>query len=84
MNTKQAVELASVRRLLASGEARRRREAAGLSLSEAASVCNYSVATLSRWETNQRRPGRSGAMAYARLLAKLEEAHEEAHHGAHA
>jgi DNA-binding transcriptional regulator YiaG len=73
MNSKEAVELTEVRRLLSSGEARRTRTASGLSLSEVAGVVGVSTAAISRWETGDRRPTGRAALAYGRLLARLEE-----------
>jgi DNA-binding transcriptional regulator YiaG len=71
MNTTQALELTEARRLLQTGEARRIREAAGLSLQEVGEVVGTSSAALSRWETGQRRPTGRAALRYARLLARL-------------
>lgn len=71
MNTTQALELTEARRLLQTGEARRIREAAGLSLQEVGEVVGTSSAALSRWETGQRRPTGRAALRYARLLGRL-------------
>jgi len=72
VNSKCVVELAAARRLAACGEAHRIREAAGLSLAEVAGAVGISIAALSRWETGHRRPSGAPAVAWARLLAKLE------------
>ena len=74
MNSDQALQIAKVRRLLASGDARRARTATGLSLTEVASVLGVSPAAVSRWETGPRRPTGRAALAYGRLLAELAEA----------
>lgn len=72
MNSNEVVELAEVRRLLSSGEARRIRVASGLSLSEVAGVLKVSTGAISRWENAKRRPGGRAALAYGHLLAELE------------
>lgn len=62
-----------MRRLAASGEARRIRLTAGLSLSEMAAAANgVSVATVYRWETGERSPRGDAAIAYGRTLARLQ------------
>lgn len=66
------VRLADVRRLAASGEAKRRREVADLSLSEVAQECEVDIATVWRWENGQRRPRGLPAMRYGRLLDRLQ------------
>jgi transcriptional regulator with XRE-family HTH domain len=63
--------LASVRALAKSGEARRRREAAGFSLSEIGAVCRVDQSTIWRWETGRRKPRGDAALRYARVLERL-------------
>jgi transcriptional regulator with XRE-family HTH domain len=65
------VRLAEVRQLAASGEAKRLREAADLSLSEVAQECEADIATVWRWEKGLRRPRGMPAMRYGRLLERL-------------
>ncbi len=74
MNSKEAVELSEVRQLLHSGEARRIRLASKLSLAEVGGVVGVSTATVSRWETGQRRPSGRLALVYWRLLTRLDQA----------
>ena len=67
-------ELAAVARTragLRSGDARRAREAAGVSAAEVARVIRVSRATVSDWETGRRVPTDGHALAYGRLLAVL-------------
>jgi DNA-binding transcriptional regulator YiaG len=70
---RQALDLAEVRRLARSGEARRIRVDSGLSESEIAAAVGVSTAAISRWETALRRPTGRAALAYRRLLVKLME-----------
>lgn len=76
MKANEAVAIARVRRMFASGEARRRREAAGLRQAETGSTAGVTAATVSRWESGQRVPGSEHALTYASLLDLLE-ANEE-------
>jgi transcriptional regulator with XRE-family HTH domain len=72
MNMREILQLAEVRRLARTGEARRVRQAAGLTETEVAAVVGVSMPTISRWESGQRRPrGGAPALAYAELLAEL-------------
>ena len=60
------------RRLAASGEGRRLRESAGLSLAEAAREIGVTASGLGRYERGERSPRPEIAADYARLLAQLE------------
>ena len=66
------VELARVRRLTRTGEARRIRLRYGLSLTEIANAVGVSPGAISRWEHGQRRPTGDHALVYADLLDQLE------------
>ncbi len=68
MNTEELERLATVRRLVATGEARRRRVAASLSLGEVAGACGVDSSTVSRWETGVRRPRGTAALRYGHVL----------------
>jgi transcriptional regulator with XRE-family HTH domain len=71
-------QLVWLRRLVVSGEARRIRIAAGISLSEAADAAGISVSTLWRWEAapgaRHRIPHGAPAVRYAAVLRALAEA----------
>lgn len=56
----------------ASGEARKIREDARLTLDDMASGCGVTRGAVWLWETGQRAPGRDKALAYARLLRSLQ------------
>jgi transcriptional regulator with XRE-family HTH domain len=73
MDIDDAVRLAVVRQALASGEARRRRQAAGLSLADVAGVIHVERATVGLWETGARVPRPAVALRYAELLHRLEQ-----------
>ncbi|MFJ6235081.1 helix-turn-helix domain-containing protein [Streptomyces griseus] len=60
-----------VRATVASGEARRLRVAAHLSISEMAKGCNVDQSTVWRWEKGLRTPRGSGALRYGALLDSL-------------
>lgn len=68
----QILRLAQVRAALSSGEARRLRTEARLSLAEVAEACGADQSTVWRWERGERRI-RNGelALAYANLLDDL-------------
>jgi transcriptional regulator with XRE-family HTH domain len=72
VTSKQVLELAEARRLARSGDARRIRQASGLSLSEVGAAVGVTPAAVSKWECGQRRPFGRPAIAYARLLRELE------------
>ncbi len=63
--------LASARTLAATGEGRRCRIAAGLSLREVASAIGASPTTVWRWEMAERSPRGSSAVAWASLVRAL-------------
>lgn len=63
--------LATARRQLEDGTARRIREAARLRRSEVAAAANVSVPALQRWETGAQSPRGEPALRYARVLAQL-------------
>lgn len=69
-----SAQLATVTRTrveLASGLARKRREAAGVGLGELADAIEVSHQAVSAWERGLRRPGAASALAYGLTLAKL-------------
>jgi len=66
------LRLVDVREAAQTGEARRLRLAAGLSLGEVASEVGVGVPTVWRWENGQRRPRGTAAVRYAKLLEALE------------
>lgn len=72
MSTRQLMRIAEVRRRLKSGEARELRMAARMTLSEAAKVAGISTASAWRYENGERSPRAAQALAYARLLERLE------------
>ena len=69
MTVTELERLAQVRAMILTGEARGRREAAGLSLSEVASACGVDTSTVWRWERGLRVPRGESAQLYARALA---------------
>lgn len=69
--------LSRVRSLAETGEARRRRVEARLSVTEAARTLDVAPATLSRWEHGQRRPRGALALRYAQFLNELSELGDE-------
>lgn len=73
MTPNQALTVARIRRMLASGEARRQREAAGISQTETSEVVGVTAATVCRWESGERVPSAAHALAYAGLLDLLRE-----------
>jgi transcriptional regulator with XRE-family HTH domain len=66
--------LVEVRSLCASGEARRLREAAGLSLADIAVDARTTPTNVSRWERGERIPRGEAARRYARTLRKINDA----------
>lgn len=72
LTIRETLDLVEMRRLVASGEARARRQRAGLSLAEVAGTIGVTPAAVSRWENDRRRPTRhASALAYADLLKQL-------------
>lgn len=67
----QLLRLARLRTLITSGEAKRIREAADVSIGEAARASGLSESTVWRWEQGHRRPRGESALAYADLLETL-------------
>jgi DNA-binding transcriptional regulator YiaG len=67
-----AVKIAVARRLAKSGEGRRIRIHAGLSIGEVAEVCHVSHVSVGRWERGIRRPTGSAAIRYAELMTALD------------
>jgi len=70
-------ELIDARRQAQSGEGRRLREAAQLSLRELASQIGVDAATLDRWERGQTRPRHAAALKYQAALTLLADALQE-------
>lgn len=66
-----ALEISLARKLAATGEARRLRQAAGLSLYDLARDLGVTAGTVSRWETGNRVPRGDAAARYAGLLGEL-------------
>jgi len=64
---------ARIRGQLRSGDARRAREAAGVTAAELASVIGVSRQSVSGWETGAAVPSLAHALAYGRVLAALTE-----------
>lgn len=70
----QLRKVSRVRRDAATGRARAIREAAGISLREAAKAVRTTPASISRWETGKHSPGPEAALRYGALLDALAEA----------
>jgi len=68
-----ALRLLQARALLASGEARRIRQAVGLSLSDIAADIGVTDSAIYRWERGERIPRGRAAADYAALLMQLRE-----------
>lgn len=68
----QLQQVARIRALAVDGQARAIREAAGISLREAARTLDTSPSTLSRWETGECSPRPLIALRWARLLDRLD------------
>jgi DNA-binding transcriptional regulator YiaG len=62
-----------LRQSMKDGRARKIRESAGLSYSEAAGPAGIEVSTLYRWEKGLHRPRGAAAVEYARLLRYLQQ-----------
>jgi transcriptional regulator with XRE-family HTH domain len=65
------LSLAAVRAAVSSGEARRLREAARLSIGEVASACGVDQSTVWRWERGRRSPRGDKALKYGELIESL-------------
>jgi len=72
VTTRQLMKIAEVRRRLKSGEARELRIAARMTLSEAARAAGVSTASAWRYENSERTPRPAQALAWSRLLERLE------------
>lgn len=71
--TTRAIErLTEARALVASGEARRIRLAAGLSLLEVGAPVGVDPSTIGRWERRERMPRGRAAIRYAQVLRRLQ------------
>ncbi|MET9876541.1 helix-turn-helix transcriptional regulator [Actinacidiphila glaucinigra] len=69
----QILRLSWVRAAVSSGEARRLREAAHLSIGEVARACGVDQSTVWRWERGTRQPRGEHALRYADLIETLSE-----------
>lgn len=65
------LRLVWVRAAVSSGEARRLREAAQLSIGEVASACGVDQSTVWRWERGARSPRGDKALRYGELIESL-------------
>jgi DNA-binding transcriptional regulator YiaG len=74
MDTETIIQLAKVRALTESGEARNIRQNARLSLPDIASAVGSHPSTVYRWENGERRPHGDAAIRYGNLLDELLEA----------
>lgn len=68
----EMILVVAVRRMLASGHARRVRENAGLSLREAGSAAGVDAGAIHRWENGTARPQPATAVLYGRFLQELQ------------
>lgn len=73
MDQAQVLRIVELRTAVSTGEARRLRVAAQLSIGEVARSCGVDQSTVWRWEKGVRRPRGSGALEYAELIAELRE-----------
>jgi DNA-binding transcriptional regulator YiaG len=71
-NQDEALLMAWVRSISATGEGRTIRKQAHLSIPDVAKVCGVYPVTVSRWELGQRRPRGEAARRYAHLLTSLQ------------
>lgn len=72
--TTTAEKLQALRARTASGEARKIREAARLSLNDIARSVGTHYSTIGRWESGERLPRGEAALRYAALLERLTKA----------
>lgn len=63
--------LALVRRICSSGEARRRRITAQVSLREVAEACGVDPGAVHKWETGQRVPRQDAALRYLAVIEMI-------------
>lgn len=77
MGQTQILRLAWVRAAVSSGEARRLREAAHLSVGEVAAACGVDQSTIWRYERGTRSPRGEAALRYADLIQSLREQQQE-------
>jgi DNA-binding XRE family transcriptional regulator len=68
----EILTLSLVRMLCASGEARRRRLEAGLSLADEGAAIGVAPAVLARWEVGKVRPRRDAALRLGAFLVELQ------------
>lgn len=68
---REVERLAYVRAACASGEARRIRLAARLSLADVAGAISADLSAISRWERGERVPRGAAALRYGQLLDRL-------------
>ncbi len=73
MDSFEVVSRAHALEFLRSGEARRVRTNAGLSLADVADALHTTAGAVSRWETGVRVPSGRSALAYKRLLDQIAE-----------
>lgn len=66
--------LARARRICTSGEARKCRLDAKLSLREVAEACGVDTAAVHKWETGQRLPRREAALRYLAVIEVISRA----------
>lgn len=76
MNQAPILRLMGIRAAVASGEARRLREAAHLSIGEVARACGVDQSTVWRWERGNRSPRGASALRYADLIDSLRQSVE--------
>jgi DNA-binding transcriptional regulator YiaG len=71
MDADETLELVRLRRLMKSGEAKRIREDAALSVRAASAGAGISAAGLWRWESGERVPTGGPALRYAGFLRRV-------------
>ena len=69
----EMVRRARLRELLASGEAQRLRQSAGVSRLEMARHCRVTTSTVTRWESGEKQATTRRALGYLDLLERLNE-----------
>lgn len=74
MRSSDLTAIARIRAELRSGDARRARQAAGVSAAEVARIIRVSRATVGDWEAGRKVPTGEHALAYGALLAVLAQA----------